>query len=201
MRMQYLEIYILAKKGGDIVVKSHLRNMSWDHYGYWLIDRVGFKKKRYEDLVFELHTIPFSFCIASDESRVADGLELRDEYYLEMDYISPIFKDEKCSVLEVLVALAIRIECEYIGDPREEHPEQIFWEMVGNLFNIEQNWRLCTSEIDRDFIHKKVDIWIKRRFNYDGSGSIFPLKNPDCDQADVNIWGQMNRYLMENYPI
>ena len=183
------------------MVYSHRRDKIWDEYGDWLIDRVGFKKKRYENLLHELHMIPFSFTIALDEGRVSDGLELRDEFYLEMGYISLIFDGRKCSVLEMLVALAIRIEGEYIGDPREEHPERIFWEMIENLFNIETNWRLCGPEIDRAFVCKTVDIWLKRRFKYDGKGSIFPLKKPDCDQTCVEIWGQMNRYLMENYPI
>ena len=182
-------------------MNSHLDGKLWDSYGAWLIDRVGLRKKRYEDLLFELHNIPFRFSIPLDENRVADGLEIRDEYGLEMDFLSPVFKDRKCSVLEMLVALAIRIECEYIGDPREEHPEKIFWEMIENLFDIERNWRLCGPEANFEFVHRTVDSWLDRRFSYDGKGSIFPLKNPDCDQRNVEIWGQMNRYLMENYPI
>ena len=183
------------------MVNSHRNDNVWYDYGLWLIDRVGFKRKKYNNLLVELHYIPFHYSIALDGNRVEDGLELRDEYYLETDYIGPAIKDKKCSVLEVLVALAIRIETEYIGDPREDHPEKIFWEMIENLFDMDKNWRLCGPEIDSQFVHYTVDKWLNRRFNKDGKGSIFPLKRADCDQTICEIWSQMNRYLMENYPI
>lgn len=197
----YKSLYFKKKGGDNLVMNRHVGNKAWEDYGYWLMERVGFKRKRYENLLLELHYITFHYSIGLDGNRVSDGLELREEYALENDMLDVKFKDAKCSVLEVLTALAIRIEYEYIGDPREEHPEKIFWEMIENLFNIERNWRLCGPEIDRQFVHYTVEKWLNRGFEPDGRGSIFPLKNPDCDQTEIEIWSQMNRYLMENYPI
>ena len=182
------------------MVNSHRKDKLWYNYGLWLINRVGFKRKKYENLLIELHYIPFHYSISLDRSRAEDGMIVRDIFGLENGYPNLNF-DEKCSVLELLVALAVRIEYEYIGNPSEEHPEKIFWEMIENLFNMDENWRLCGPEIDVQFVHYTVDKWLDRRFDYDGHGSIFPLKYPDCDQTQIDIWSQMNRYLMENYPI
>ena len=182
------------------MVNGHRKDKLWYDYGLWLMDRVGFKRKKYDNLLLELHYIPFRYSIPLDENRVEDGMELRDNFGLEIDCSNLSF-DNDCSVLEVLVALAIRIEYEYIGDPREEHPEKIFWEMIENLFDMDKNWRLCGPRIDVQFVHYIVERWLNRSFDYDGTGSIFPLKNPDCDQTGIEIWSQMNRYLMENYPI
>jgi hypothetical protein len=168
----------------------------WERYGEWLVDRANFHKANYDDLMILLHQTSFYSCILRDADRAKDGKYLREDYFQNDDLLNEISKKyEFCSVLEMLVAFAIRIDNEWIGDPGEEHPETIFWEMLCNL-----GLDKCTNRrINIRFVMDTLDIWLGRRFDPDGEGSIFPLKNPSRDQREVEIWGQLQEYLGENY--
>ena len=48
-------------------------------------------------------------------------------------------------------------------------------------------------------IFEIVASWLDRTYSYDGEGGLFPLRNPDYDQRDAEIWYQMQAYLEENY--
>lgn len=169
-------------------------NRMWSDYGEWLVNRIGFNRPNYILLMAKLHNTPFSFLVDRDDNRASDGESLRDDFGNELGFRSVSF-DKGCSVLEMLVALSIRMDWEYIGDPRDEHPEKIFWEMLCNLG--------LDKYPDGRFDETKIDIilrkWLDRDFNKNGYGSIFPLRNPKRDQTKIEIWLQMNEYLSENY--
>lgn len=158
-----------------------------NEYYSWLMDRVGFTRKGYDQLFLYLFSVPFSCVIDRDMNRMEDAKSLIYEYGENvLEYIS---------VLEVLIALAIRIDDEYIGDPADPNPDIIFWEMICNLglnkfddkhFNVRDVFTI-------------IDDWMKRRFDYDGTGSIFPLKDPHQDQTKIELWSQLQEYLSENY--
>jgi hypothetical protein len=168
----------------------------WENYREWLVDRVQFNKNNYDDLIVILHQAPFYSCLARDDDRAKDGRYLRTEYFQNDDLLDEIMSNYKdCSVFEMLVAFSIRIDNEWIGDPGEEHPETIFWEMLCNL-----GLDKCTNRrINSKFVMETLDIWVNRKFDSDGRGSIFPLKNTSRDQRSVEIWGQLQEYLGENY--
>ena len=166
----------------------------WWEYGLWLVHRVGFRKFGYMQLMDQLHNTPFIYILERDQNRADDGIVLREEFYREKDIDIGVYDHrDDCSVLEMLVALAIRITDEYIGDPAEIHPEQIFWEMIGNLG---LNWYRDKRYNDDD-VEFILDDWLNRCFEPDGRGSIFPLKHPHQDQRRIEIWSQMNAYLSE----
>lgn len=166
----------------------------WDEYGIWLLNHVRFHKKGYSHLMRQLHNTPFIFVLARDENRADDGIVLREEFYREKDIEAGVYDHrDDCSVLEMLVALAIRITDEYIGDPSETHPETIFWEMVYNLGLDVFNDRY----FDADEVSHILDRWMTRDFLYDGTDSIFPVNRPRRDQRKIEIWSQMNEYLTE----
>lgn len=156
----------------------------WDEYRYWLLDYVGFKKKNYEHLMAILHDTDYIWVMDRDENRSDDGLSLRDHYGLYFNY--------PCSVLEMLVALSIRINNDYIGDPGDLHPEIIFWEMICNL-NLN---RFDDDHMDSDLVSRILDNWMNRRFSITGSGSIFPQGSTSSrDQRKTEIWAQMLEYI------
>ena len=175
---------------------SSIGDMRWDDYRVWLLNRVGFSKKNYNTLMANLHKSPFEIFIDRDDNRAEDGISLRDEFGSDLGFRRVAF-DKPCSVLEMLVALSIRIDNEYIGDPNDEHPENIFWEMLCNL-----GLDRCTDKrFNEKYVYNILKKWICRDFNKDGRGSIFPLKYSTRDQTRIEIWAQMNEYLSENYPI
>lgn len=166
----------------------------WMEYLDWLIHRVGFRKKGYYLLMKQLHDTEFVWLIERDKNRAGDGMNLRDEFFEGMfDRSVSDLMGKECSVLEMLVALSIRIDDEYTGVPGDPHPEEIFWELLCNL-GLDRYDDKRFSEID---IFEQVERWLQRDFAYNGSGSIFPLKSTRRDQRDLEIWSQMQEYLSE----
>lgn len=140
-----------------------------------------------------LNGVCFSYSIARDESRVDDAYELREEF---LDYIG-IEGDFEYdpTVLEVLIALSIRIDNEYIGDPSNPNPSFIFWDMISNLGLDEfTDYRFNINIVDNIIFD-----WLHRNFERDGKGSIFPISHPSQDQRKIEIWSQMQEYLSENF--
>lgn len=158
-----------------------------DDYYDWLLDRVGFNKRGYSKLMSTLFDIQFEYKIDQDENRVKDAMDLWFEY-TDMSH-----RNYNVSVLEVLIALAVRIDYEYLMD--EDGPEMIFWEMCCNL----ELDRYSDRHFNEDAVKSIVNSWMRRDFDNDGEGSIFPLNRTNQDQRRVEIWSQMQEYLSENY--
>ena len=170
-----------------------MREKDWNEYGGWLLWRVHNKRKNYEMMFKQLHDTPFRYIIHRDKNRAEDGIYLRDEFMQDTGIYIDSSKD--CSVLEMLVALAIRIDNEYIGDPGKERPEVIFWQMLKNL----GLHKFPDNVSNPKKIFDILSIWIDRKFEKDGRGSIFPIKNPDENQVEIEIWSQMLSYLSKTY--
>lgn len=170
----------------------------WEDYLQYLIWRCNLQKERGMERIFEtLHDLEFTYVMDRDENRYADGVELRDDYEIPdcfMD-LEDEFLDRNCSVLEMLIALSIRVDDDFIGDPAEPHPEDFFIEMIENLKLDRYSGR---SFYEKDVI-KIIQRWLERRFNQDGCGSPFPLRHDKRNQRDLEIWDQMNSYISENY--
>lgn len=181
---------------------SDLIAQEWERYGEWLVEHLlGFTRKRYDCLMNRLQFTPFVYSIDHDRNRAVDGIFLREDYidvYLggEGDICPPVeWKPDQASVLEVLVALAFRIDDEYIGNPADPKPELIFWEMCCNL-DLQKFMNRYYDPLAVDF---RLNVWMMRAFEYGGQGSIFPLKHPRQDQRTIEIWSQMQAYLTEHY--
>lgn len=166
-------------------------------YFRWLMEQVGVKSRRdrygeYIELLFELHTIKFRQFVAHDDNRIADGLRLRLDYGVGGAVKGP------CTVLEMLVALAIRIGDEIMPDfDGVRDASYWFWLMIGNLGLLEfddHHW-------DRHSVDRIVEGWMDRKYRSNGCGGLFPLKYATQDQRDVEIWYQCQAYIMENYDI
>lgn len=167
----------------------------WSDYCDYLIDLVGLKdefRENYGELLLYLHMIPFTYKIPLDENRLKDGLRLRSGFTYDIRELDKY----PCSVLEVLIAFAIRIDQEFTGDPREPHPDVIFWDMIYNL-----NLESCDNEhFNQEFVFVSVQKWLLRDFSPNGKDSIFPLRisSDSPDQRKVEMWTQMLCYLRDN---
>lgn len=193
-------------KSGDvgnlIIVERGEYNMRklWNEYLVYLVHRYGLIKefKHYHKLFDVLHNVDFRYEIARDENREADGLSLRDGFpitsFADRDKVNE-FYGQYASVFEVLLALAIRVDAEYIGDPMEEHPEKFFMEMIKNLELDQFKDPYCIG--DKPF--KILDDWMDRRFEKNGDGSPFPVYHDHRDQRKIEIWDQMISYINETY--
>jgi hypothetical protein len=102
--------------------------------------------------------------------------------------------DLECSFLEMLIALARRASFESSGEPGDW-----FWHFLKTL-GIDQYSDLRYNRHVMNEIHLKVEKIIYRRYERNGDGGLFPLRNARKDQRRVELWEQMSEYLLEgNY--
>lgn len=173
----------------------------WDDYLDYLIER-GNLSRKFRNLFKILNNIEFRYDFERDENRDADGHDLRKEYYVNIpSWCSTELKDafmgHWTTVLEVLIALAMRVDDEYIGDPGEEHPETFFMEMIKNLGLDKFHGNIYAY--DKNIVIKVINRWLDRDFSKNGVGSPFPLHYNKTDQRNLEIWDQMQAYVNEKY--
>lgn len=154
----------------------------------------------YSKLLDTLFRIPFRSYIYMDNNRMEDASDMRFDYISELfnsKEDTSIIEDRYISVLEVLIALAIRMEKDILCDPMSEndHSSDHFWVFLRNL-GVEND---TNDDYFEENVRKKCEIWMTREYDFNGNGSIFPLKGNKNDARKMEIWTQMNIYILENY--
>ena len=167
-----------------------------DLYFKWLLERIevyDYKAFNYKKLCRWLFNEPFIWSIRNDENRAGDGLALRSEYIRQGGHLT--MADRPCSVLEMLVALSVRVDRDILGDPDVYRGGKLFWIMIEHLgLDVYDD-----SFFDEEAVSEIVDIWLERRFKEDGSGSIFRVRNHVRNQKKIEIWYQTCDFLNENF--
>lgn len=171
-----------------------------ESYFLWLCSLVDHDpEKDYSELLKELHSIEFSEqtakLIPNDHNRISDGLDLRDRFCKDEDVPYSEWMDEPCTFLEMLIGLSYRMEDTMGGDY-----DSWFWVIIENL-DLDGMSNEAYSDLgdSKRMIDEIISDVLKRKYSKDGSGGLFPLKEPDKDQRKVEIWYQMSAYLVENY--
>lgn len=147
-------------------------------------------------LLADLHCSLFDHSVGFDMNRAADGRALREEY-LSVGPLPPFgWGNSPCSFLEVLIALARRID-ETVGDDGDDEARW-FWMMVDNLGLIRYNDEAYDSEAERE-ISEAVRAVNQRSFDELGVGGLFPLpKKPSppypSDMRRADLWDQFCAY-------
>lgn len=151
--------------------------------------------KTYSDLLIIMWQTEFTWSIGNDDNRLADGLELRNEFASGfgptvrrgMEDLGP------CSFLEVLIGLSRRLEFAAGGSA-----PGWAWHLVTNLELDRMSDPLSDAKKRR--VHDILETVIKRNYRPDGQGGFFPLAFPDEDQTRIEIWYQMHAFIEELHP-
>lgn len=148
----------------------------------------------YRKLLTYLHQTEFIFSMPMDSNRAADGVDLRYRFahgYLGDDDAEYCITGP-CSVLEMMLALAIRCEENIMDDPTMgDRTAQWFWVMIGSLGlggMYDTNFDICEVE-------HIVNRFLDRDYEPNGSGGLFTVKNFDYDMRTIEIWHQLCEYL------
>jgi hypothetical protein len=167
-----------------------------DLYLIWLYSQVGdvrARKTTHWELLRQMYFLPFFWLIPNDDNRAADGRDLRfeflDEHSTDPRDVDPDWLDEHCSFLEMLIGLSRRLAFEGEGSPKTW-----FWHLLENLGIADYTDR---SRYDRGKVESIVNEVVFRTYDRDGRGGLFPLRRARRDQREVEIWYQMNEYLIE----
>ena len=146
----------------------------------------------YRKLLMALHNTPFVYSIPMDENRASDGIDMRYRFTFEDDVDR--YLNGPCSVLEMMVALAIRCEENIMDDPKKgDRTSHWFWTMVINM----GLGAMTDLRFDKDYVTETVTRFLNRQYDYYGKGGLFTVKNPDRDMCKVEIWWQLCWYLNE----
>lgn len=169
-------------------------------YFEWLYDLVcsnGYVKElRYEELLFCLYQKDFVYILPKDENRFMDGIALRylfgSEAGAPREQIEDVLDCRPCSVLEMLVALAMRIETEIMSDSEYgDRTWKWFWKMMTNM-NL---GGMTNDKFDRGYVDRVIERMLARKYEANGRGGLFTIANCREDLRNVEIWSQMNWYL------
>lgn len=169
----------------------------WD----WILSRM--RGRNHRKLFSELHDVQFRWMedVPMDAARETDGRYLRRVFEDESGIPMPDGALEyPASFLEVLVALADTIEDSVMYKPGSvSDSSQWLWMMLDNMGvgDCDDEW-FEESYDARAYVMNRVDDVMLRRYDYNGNGGLFPLQHALKDQRTVDLWYQMNAYVMDH---
>lgn len=162
-----------------------------DLYFDWLQQFVLYKE--YDnpvniEVIEQLYLTEFRWILDRDENRAGWGLALRDQFYYETGQKADIFT-EKCTVLEMLIALAIDMDNILYDDRFGPRIYVWFWMFLENLGV--KNGKKCHD------LDEKLDIFMDRKYSRNGKGNIIRLQKCKKDVTKVEIWFQICWFIDE----
>lgn len=166
-----------------------------ESYREWLFEKIGVidgPNYDYDMLCSTLDDIRFIWRKTLDRNRATKAIELREEYAYEHSVYHEDVRDQKATVLEVLIGLA-----EDLAEKTENDSlSGWFWIMINNL-------GLDTYDDDHwDFneIVSIVNKWMYVEYDEDGWGCPFFMPDYHGDVRKLTIWDQANKFAVKNFP-
>ncbi len=176
------------------------RKIQSNQYFLWLCGQIRNRSHtRYRKLLDALHLRQFYWSVPNDDNRLEDGLRLRDIFVNSHPSFLPPDPRDPCSMLEMLVALAGRMEDELADPQKGNRISHRFWEMIHNIGLDQFDDDDFDEAMDNSVIDYILNRLVNRTYDRRGNGSLFPCKRYGRNLAKVEIWYQMQQYLHENY--
>lgn len=160
------------------------------------------KRRSYKKLLYHLHNIEFIYIVKMDDNRAKDGENLRYRFACDRpgchscnrDQIISALDDEPCSVLEMMIALALRCEEQIMEDlDIGNRTGKWFWDMVFNLGLGD----MSDSRFDIQYVDEVIGRFLNREYEENGKGGLFTVERCGYNLREVEIWYQMLWYLDE----
>lgn len=159
-------------------------------YFNWLCEKVGVRRNSpAHETLSGLYLMPFRSDVHFDENRIDDGIHLRTEFGFDHDTsdIPEEWFDEECKFLEMVVALSERM-----GMHIDQTTRATFWHIMRNLGISRLEVESLTD------LARIVDAVNERTYEANGNGGLFPLKGECRDQREIELFAQMQDYILEN---
>lgn len=158
-------------------------------YYDWLMDIIK-GPGGYSQVLNELWNTEFYSIVPNDDNRAADGVCLR--YYYEDDTGEYCDKTGACTVLEMMIGLALRMENDFLYDGDYGDRTHIwFWDMVKSLG--------LSRYPDRSFYQYDVRCIIEDFLDRKGGIFLFPVVDRNFDWTEMEIWWQLNKYILDRF--
>lgn len=166
-----------------------------DLYFEWMCQLVDGKECERRLLMY-LHEVKFTYSIPMDGNRAEDGVNLRYRFGREHGYddalVATYLDDRSCTVLEMMVALAIRCEDHIMSNPdMGNQTARWFWAMIDSLGLTD----MTNDRYDEQYIESVIDTFLNREYKRNGKGGLFTVRGCRRDLRSIEIWYQMCYYL------
>lgn len=188
----------------DIVERDSYRN----EYKEWLFKKVLDNhnvpitaSNNYSKLLNYLYNVEFTYCIPMDENRELDGMDMRYTFCYECGYTNSKIVDEylcgPCRLLEMMIALAIRLENGFANDSKYGDRSSLwFWSMVTNMGLSKYSDNCFDANIE--VVEEAVYNMLERHYDKYGHGALFTVKETDYDFSKEELWFQGISYINEH---
>lgn len=182
-------------------------NENYEEYYRWLISLISPPPTlttyihRYGMLLFELWRREFAWFDAyeGEESRAMDGKTLRDQFIMDFDRTPDAVPQGPCTVLEMLIAFALRIDTQVHDWRLGNRP----WEWIEMFIDNLGLGELVDCHInpvrDAGYINARLETWMAHDIGRKGEGGLFRFKKPLLTIGNLDNWAQMNRWIIENF--
>ena len=166
-------------------------------YKNYILEKVKYNDNPlFEKIMDKLFCTTFIPYMGLDVNRGEDGIALRLNYSVNR-CIDPGYLDSvlgpNCTVLEMMVALAIRCELDVAGDPSGENRTSHWFDVMLESMGLTQ----YTGDSYKDDSVASI-IWKMQNHDYlpNGEGGLFKIPNgTGFDMTKIEIWSQMNAYI------
>lgn len=176
-----------------------------------------------------LHDIEFYWTVPNDDNRATDGVRLREVWLSTLKNeaedlgvgfdVPPDSLNGPCSMFEMMVALASRIESDIMQSDELGNRTHIwFWYMIHNLLSdadlMNCHWWIDSTNdssiqpLERDTIKEMVRHCLDRDYELDGRGGcLFPITRYETrvnewncvDRREAELWYQAQDWISENF--
>lgn len=151
---------------------------------------------RYHNVLYILYHTDYTWTHPMDANRADDGYDLRvyfaDDIKVDHRMIYSYFCQKNTSVLEMMIALAVRCENDIMSDFDHGNRTHVwFWSMIQSLGLEEQD----NDHFFEEYVVNQIDTFLKKEYKPDGEGGLFYIPDYPFDLRNDEIWVQMNRYL------
>ena len=155
----------------------------------------------YKRLLSYLYEKEYQWTIEMDSNRAADGVSLRYQYafdhgipYSEID--AEVASSGPCTVLEMLVALAMKCEVMMSNPAVGDRTGVWFWLMISNLgFS-----QMPDHSFDRVIADHILARFFSNQYSPEGFGGLFTIPGIQEDLRSVDIYTQMYWYIDAMFP-
>ena len=173
-----------------------MNRLEEDYFG-WLCSKIidDESNVKYTSLMSHLYDVVFEPTLDMDNNRAEDGKGLRRRFSIENFYSNQNIEqslNKNCSMLEMMVALALRCEDTIMTDDNYgDRTGMWFWNMIVSL----GLGGMDDSRFDEKYIDIVLDRFMNRQYNRNGEGGLFTIDGIRKDMRDFEIWYQMCWYL------
>ena len=193
------------EKKSSVLYKTTKHPKALESYFDWLCDLIigttlHIHQGKYSLLLRDLYEKKFRWSVPNDDNRAFEGMVWREVFCDKHDLIyHPDLFDNTVSMLELMLALANRCDQLMADSPSNVSIGGWFWRLLSNVgldeFSDKRYYTHGSWEEVDEILNKIID----RTYDRNGNGGLFPLNSSKNDQRKVELWYQMNNYLVEKY--